>query len=146
MGIEESVQRIENDGMGVGNRVAMGDGGRVIGNQGKEMREQARRGGGVRLKKAKMKKNFTSFSPTHSFPLHCLIFRPSLYMYSSLFCLTVLIRFYSLIFLHRHTSFVPKKYFSSVIMGLCFCILVLHGRQVRDKLSKIPHVFTFFID
>ena len=27
MGIEESVQRIENDGMGVGNRVAMGDGG-----------------------------------------------------------------------------------------------------------------------
>ena len=32
MGIEESVQRIENDGMGVRNRVAMRDGGRVIGN------------------------------------------------------------------------------------------------------------------
>lgn len=32
---------------------------------------------------------------------------------------------------HEHTSFVPKKYFSSVIMGLCFCILVLHGRQAE---------------
>ena len=32
--------------------------------------------------------------------------------------------------MYNRTSSLPKKYFSSVILSLCFIILVLHGRQV----------------
>lgn len=42
------------------------------------------------------------------------------------------------IFLPRHTSFVPKKYFASVIMVLGFVILVLHGRQVGNSSMSHP--------
>ncbi|PFX15541.1 Adenylate cyclase type 6 [Stylophora pistillata] len=41
---------------------------------------------------------------------------------------------------NTNTSFVPKKYFSSVIMVLCFCILALHSRQAFEKKTEVEKI------
>ena len=61
-------------------------------------------------------------------PLYPLLGRLELY-YCVHFKLTIIF-LYFFFRMYNRTSYVPKKYFTSVMLSLCFIILVLHGRQV----------------